>query len=211
MFPSVTLLFVRHGQQQTEDGAIGRLSPLSERGRLQAGLLATELAAGPRLGAVYASPLPRASATAAEICSRLDLVPILDTLLAEFELGTKPIAQIAERSDLLIWRSSDMGADGETLAAFSERVSSFCNEIVVCHGGQRIVVVAHAGTIDAAVRWALGITPADPWQHELEVQHASITEVEFWPHGRIVGGSPRYAVVRRVNHIVHLGDLATDL
>src|SRR6185369_11572534 len=112
MLTSVTLLFIRHGEQQVENGVIGRFSPLSQRGRLQAEALATELAAGSTITAVYSSPLSRAVATAEAIGNRLSLNPVLEPRLAEFELGTRPIHEIADRKDLLIWRPHDMGEDG---------------------------------------------------------------------------------------------------
>jgi hypothetical protein len=31
----------------------------------------------------------------------------------------------------------------------------------------------------------MGITPDSPWQQEFDVANASITELEFWPRGRI--------------------------
>jgi len=211
MLPSVTLVFVRHGQQEAVDGAIGRQSPLSELGRRQAVALAAALAAGPKLAAVYSSPLPRAVETTGAICTRLSLTSTLEARLMEFELGVMPVEQLANRRDLLIWRAGDSGADGETLASFCRRVGDCCDEIAQRHLGERVAIVSHAGTIDAAVRWALDIAPERPWQHEVEVQHASITEIEFWPRGRIDGGSPRYAVMRRLNHTVHLEELASDL
>ena len=212
MFASVTLLFVRHGRQQPDDdGQIGPLSPLSEQGRRQADLVAAEVALRSPISAVYSSPLPRALATAEAICKRLLLSqPYIEPRLTEFELGTRRISEIADRTDLLIWRPGDTGEDGETLCSFCQRVSAFCDEAVQRHSEQRIAIVSHAGTIDAAIRWALGIDPEAPWQHEVEVQHASITEVEFWPRGRIAGGSPRYAALRRVNCTVHLRSLTTD-
>jgi probable phosphoglycerate mutase len=211
MFPSVTLLLIRHGQQQpAKGGAVGRLSLLSGQGRLQADLVASALAAGPTLSAVYSSDLPRAVATAEAIGHRLALIPVLDPRLAEFEMGTKPLTEIAARPDLLIWRPDHRGGDGETLRAFCQRVAKCCEEIVERHAEHRIVIVSHAGTMDAAFRWALGMGPDTPWQHELEVLHASITEVEVWPHGRAAGGAPRYAVIHRVNDTAHLGALVTD-
>jgi ribonuclease H / adenosylcobalamin/alpha-ribazole phosphatase len=211
MLPSVTFLFIRHGQQEAQKGVIGRLSPLSHKGRLQAEALAAELAGGPPVAAVYSSPLSRATATAEAIGSRLSLIPVLEPRLAEFELGTRPIQEITDRSDLLVWRPDDMGEDGVTLYAFGQRIGMFCDEIAARYTGERVAVVSHAGTIDAAVRWALGIGADSPWQHELEVQHASITEVEFWPRGRIIGGSPRYAVLRRLGYTAHLGEFVSDL
>jgi broad specificity phosphatase PhoE len=210
-FPSVTLLLIRHGQQEPVEGRVGRLSPLSAKGCLEADLLAATLASGPALAAVYSSPLPRAHATAEAICRRTRLTPNLDSRLMEFEMGHKSVGEIAERGDLLIWRPEHRAADGETLAAFSRRVANCCDEIATTHPQQLVVVVAHAGTIDAAMRWALGIDADAAWQQEMEVQHASICEVEVWPRGRISGGAPRHAVVRRVNDTGHLGALVTDL
>ena len=210
MFHSVTLLLVRHGQQQAVSGVIGQLSPLSELGRRQAAVLAEALASGPKVAALYSSPLLRASQTAEAIGARLSLKPLLEARLTEFELGVQPLEQLADRRDLLLWRSQDAGADGETLGSFCRRVGDCFDEISRRHLAQRVAVVAHAGTIDAAVRWALDIGPESPWQHEVEVQHGSITEIEFWPRGRLEGGSPRYAVMRRLNHTVHLGDLVSD-
>lgn len=208
MRPSVTFLLIRHGQQMAPWGP---LSQLTERGLLQAAALASELAMGPALAAVYSSPLPRAAATAQAIVASLSLALNLEPRLAEFELGTKSLDEVAERGDLFIWRPDDKGSDGETLGAFSRRVGDFCDEIAARHSGERIAVVSHAGTIDAMVRWAIGIAPESVWQHELELQHGSITEIEFWPQGRVSGGSPRYTVFRRLNYTAHLGELVSDL
>src|SRR5438034_8517916 len=97
LFQSATMLFLRHGQQEAnESGVVGSLSQLSEKGRLQAELLAAELSSGIALGAVYSSPLPRAVATAEAICGRLSLIPILEPRLTEFELGERQIDEIAD-------------------------------------------------------------------------------------------------------------------
>jgi probable phosphoglycerate mutase len=209
---SAVLLLIRHGQQAPDErGEVGRASVLNPLGRLQAAELARELFAGPEIAAVYASPLPRAAETAQLLCQRLGLAPRLDPRLAEFELGTRPIEGIGERDDLLIWRPEHEGADGVTLGAFAARVAAFCEEATARHLGQRVAVVSHAGTIDAALRWALGMGADSDWQHEAEVRHASITEIEFWPRGRIAGGAPRYAVLRRLDCVEHLRGLASDL
>ncbi len=89
-------------------------------------------------------------------------------------------------------------------------MAEFHEEIVIRHLGQRVVVVCHAGTIDVALRWSLGIGPRVPLQHEFDAKNASITEIEFWPHGRVRGGAPRYSVLKRIGDVGHLGTLATD-
>jgi broad specificity phosphatase PhoE len=77
--------------------------------------------------------------------------------------------------------------------------------------GEKVALVAHAGTIDAAIRWALGLPPSTPWQHEFDLGNGSITEIKLWPDGRKAGGAPRFAVLRRVGDTAHLGELASDL
>ena len=211
-YPATTLLLVRHGQAREGDSSrIGRGTPLSQLGRLQVNALASELAADAPLAAVYASPLPRAVQTAELLSERLGLNTVVDRRLAEFEMGTEEIEAIQERPDLLIWQPGHRAADGETLREFSARVAAFCDDVVERHLGERVAIVSHAGTIDATLRWSLGITPASPWQHEFEVANASITELEFWPRGRVRDGAPRYAVLHRVGDIAHLGDLASGI
>ena len=58
--------------------------------------------------------------------------------------------------------------------------------------------------------WALGIDPRSPWQHEFYLPNASITEIEYWPHGRVAGGAPRLAMFNRIGDVRHLGAMATD-
>jgi 2,3-bisphosphoglycerate-dependent phosphoglycerate mutase len=178
---------------------------------LQVAALVSKLAAAAPPAAVYTSPLPRAVQTASLVCERLGLKAVLDPRLTEFELGTQEIKIILERPDLLIWHPEHFAADGETLREFSARVATFCDEVVERHPDERVAVVSHAGTIDATLRWALGITPDSPWQHEFEVANASITELEFWPRGRIRGGASRYTVLRRVGDVTHLGDLVSEI
>ena len=112
--------------------------------------------------------------------------------------------------DLLAWHPDHAGTDGVTLAEFALRVAEFHDEIVARHPGQRVAIVSHAGTIEAALRWALGIGPRSPWQHEFDLPNASITEIEFWHNGRIVGGAPRLAMLNRIGDVRHMGAMSTD-
>ncbi len=208
---ATTLVLIRHAQARGSDGLYGREASLSDLGRQQAEVLANYLVAGDPIVEVYSSSLPRAVETATLVCQRFCLEPVVDTRLVEFELGTNSIASIPERPDLLIWRPEHRAADGETLQEFSARVAAFCDEIVERHLGARIAVFSHAGTIDAILRWSLSLAPECPWQHEFDVANASITELEFWPHGRIQGGAPRYAVLRGIGEVGHLGGLVTEI
>lgn len=209
---ATTLVLVRHGQARSLDSSsYGAQIPLSELGRLQAAAVASELARLDPPAAVYTSPLPRAVQTAAHLCERLGLNATVDKRLTEFDLGAGSIESIQREPDKLLWRPDHRAVDGETLAEFSARVAVCCEEIVERHPEQRVAVACHSGTIDAAIRWAVGLPPQSLWQHEFDIDNGSICEIEFWPNGKLQGGSPRHAVLRRVGDIRHLSDLATQI
>lgn len=75
------------------------------------------------------------------------------------------------------------------------------------HLGERVVAVAHSGTIAAALRWAVGLDPESPWHHDFTLCTGSITELRCWPRGRAPGGAPRYAAIGAIGWIAHLGEL----
>ncbi len=209
--PSTTLILARHAQARSRDGSYDRHTPLSDLGLRQAAALAMHLLEPPRPAVVYSSPWTRAAETAAPLCERLDVAPVIDDRLVEFELPGQTL-ESASRPDLVVWQGDHRGVeDGESLREFSLRVAHFFEEIVGPHLGERVVVVSHSGTMDAAVRWAMGVPPSSPWQHDLLCPNACITELDLWPQGRVPGGSPRYAAIRRVGDVGHLGDLASEM
>ena len=202
---------MRHGQARHDSrGLYGPDAPLSELGRRQVASLAASLGSGPEFDALYSSNLPRAVETAEAVAERLGLEIVVDRRLAEFNVDTSQAASFDDRPDLVVWQPEHTSVDGETLAEFASRVAEFHDDIVDRHPGQRIAVICHAGTIDEAIRWSLGIEPWTPLQHEFDAKNASITEIEFWPHGRVRGGAPRYAVLKRIGDVGHLGDLSTE-
>ena len=209
---STVLLLIRHGQARAADGSYDRETPLSEIGWRQAAAVADELAARSPPRVVYTSPYPRAIETSEPACEKLGLTAVVETRLEEFELPSYSLETVAQRPDLAIWRPEHRGtSNGETLEEFSLRVAGFCDEVVERHLGERVALISHAGTIDAAIRWSMAQPAGSPWQHEFDISNASITEIEFWPHGRTEGGAPRYATVLRVGDTTHLGDLVSDL
>ena len=211
-FEPTTLVLVRHGQARPSDtGFYGADAPLSGLGRRQTSALAASLASGPALDALYSSNLPRALETAAAVVEHIGLEVLVDRRLAEFNVDMTVEAPLEGRPDLLIWHPDHTGADGETLAQFASRVREFHEEVVTRHPGQRIAVVCHEGTIQAVLHWSLGMDLRSPWQHEFnDLRNASITEIEFWPEGRMAGGAPRYFVLKRIGDVGHLGALITD-
>jgi probable phosphoglycerate mutase len=203
---STRLVLVRHGQHDytVEDG------PLTDLGCRQARLVASALP-GRDIDVLLCSPLRRAVETAQRFGRAFEPVDGL----REFDFG--PAAPAAEamverREDLALWRPDDGFADGETLAGFQARVGATMDELTRAHDGAGVVAVTHAGFLDAALRWAYGIGPAEAWVTEAAFRNASITELEVWTTGRHPRGAPRHTVIHRVGDASHLPrELWTDL
>ena len=205
-YSKTTLVLIRHGQAAD----FGRTAPLTDIGRRQVAALASELRAGEPFDALYSSPFSRAVETAEPLCEQLGLESVVEPRLAEYELEGATIETVKKRLDLLIWKPDHRSASGETLAEFCTRVTTFCEEVVRLHVGQRVAIVSHDGTTGAIIRWSLRIGPDAAWEHDFDIPNASITELEHWPHGRIRGGAPRYTALLRVGDVKHLTGIATD-
>jgi probable phosphoglycerate mutase len=211
----VELIWIRHAQARGPGGSYGTTAPLSKLGQRQAAATARALSGASAPTAVYSSPFERARQTAAPTCQALGLPLLEEDGLREFEMGGEDQPGAVDSlpgNDLPIWLPEHRGHDtGETLLEFGERVATFCDALARRHVGERIALFSHAGTIDAAFRWALAIPAHAPWQHELDLRNASISELVYWPDGRAPESAPRYAIVRRVADVAHLdGELVTD-
>ena len=209
-FSSIRLLLVRHAQARNAAGTSYDDAALSALGREQGGMLA-RACAGRRPTALFASPAARARQTADLIAAATGLRVAVDERLLEYRFGsiTDPgltLEQLRERrDDLLVWHPDRrLAADGETLCAFGLRVAAAFEEIVARHLAGSVVIVAHAGSIDAALRWAIGIDPGTPVMHDFPIANASITELIHWPRGRVVGGAPRYTEFVSIGSVAHL-------
>jgi ribonuclease H / adenosylcobalamin/alpha-ribazole phosphatase len=206
-YPSVRISLVRHAQARARDDSYDEHTPLSVLGQSQAARIAEALLKRSAPQAIFASPYPRCVETAGPSCNALRLSARLDPRLREFEMETAPLAAMLLQPDLVIWESTHRGkAGGETLAEFSRRVSSCLEEIIEQHLGSEVVVFTHSGVIDAAIRWFVGLPHESAWMHDFPVSNASITEIEYWPRGRVEGGAPRYTALLRVADTNHLTD-----
>ena len=74
--------------------------------------------------------------------------------------------------------------------------------------GDRVLVVTHAGTLDAIVRWAIGLAPNTNWECEFPFANCSLTEFVYWPKGRVPGKAPRYCEFTKIASIDHLASIA---
>lgn len=160
-----TILLARHGESDWNrtkrwQGFADR--PLTDLGRRQAMELAARLEET-ELDAVYSSDLQRARETA-EIVARskhLDVQTVRD--LREVDVGswsglTRAEAEARYPDAYARWLQGDEGwDDGETYDQLGERVVRAIQRIAKEHDGQRVLIVAHGGTIRAIHAAALGI------------------------------------------------------
>jgi broad specificity phosphatase PhoE len=209
------LLLVRHGQSTANAKGIwqGQMEfPLSERGRVQAGLAGRGLSGEPFEG-VYSSPLSRAFETAEIIRDRArfagEVVPVEG--LSERHGGileghtwavqeqrnpelAKKFLAIPEEER---WALVGAETDEEVIARFEEALSS----IRALHpGGSRIVVVSHGGVMRAFLRerFGPGVLPGAQ-----RAANASITRMQWGERG------PRLLEVASTAHLAEDPDSST--
>jgi broad specificity phosphatase PhoE len=157
----VRLVLIRHGETEHNAGGItlGRADvPLNERGLAQSRALvwlagrSHILADAPRIAAIYASPLERATATAQPLAGALALDIIAEPRLIEMEIGElegMPFEQMRERYPdfLRQWLSEEVAEarmpGGETLAEVQERAWESVSEMAVRHEDGTVVAVTH--------------------------------------------------------------------
>ena len=201
------LLLVRHGQSTANAKGIwqGQMEfPLSERGRVQAGLAGRGLSDEPFEG-LYSSPLSRAFETAEIIRDRTgfagQVVPVeglsernggileghtwAEQEQRNPELAKKFLAIPEEER----WALVGAETDEEVIARFEEALSF----IRTLHpGGSRIVVVSHGGVMRAFLRELFGPEVLPGAQR---AANASITRLQWGEMG------PRLLEVASTTHL----------
>jgi broad specificity phosphatase PhoE len=155
----VSILLARHGE--TPDNAHGlilgrRDPPLAQTGRKQSARLA-EVAKTDSVAAIWCSPLLRARQTAAIVADTIGAEPIVLEDLIESDRGSwegRRVEEISTRTPELFaaFEAAQDGfafPGGESLAQQIERTRRALT--VVAAGPSPALVVAHAGTIRAAL------------------------------------------------------------
>lgn len=183
------LLLVRHGQ--TDSNLHGRWQgwdeiPLNQQGEREAALIAQQLAQTEgAIAALYASPLRRAWQTAERIGEALNLSPVPHDGLKEIHFGQISgitLDELQERFPDLHKRWADKMdltfafPGGEQRAQFFQRVGEAMEEIVEDHPDQKVVVVAHGGSLRACLVHYLPIEFSQWWTYELG--NCSLTRLE---------------------------------
>jgi broad specificity phosphatase PhoE len=198
------LIFVRHAEPDyttaTTDFSGAPDPALTERGRLQAARLARRLREQ-GVDAIYTSPMRRAIETAAIIAAEKGLPIISASNLREVEVGPRVVRNgQAEGPEELTsqvlarflenprWDSIE---GMEPSNAFRRRVTETVDAIVSRRAGQRVVLVTHAGVINAYLSIALGIERDMFFLPE----HASVT---------VVRALKEFRAVQNLNDFSHL-------
>jgi 2,3-bisphosphoglycerate-dependent phosphoglycerate mutase len=159
---------VRHGESTWNTLGLAQghcdRARLTPRGARQAREVANQLRGHP-IGAVYASDLQRAVATAAPLAAALGLATVHDARLRERSLGvlegTAAAAVPAALSGVAGDRALDPDArppDGESLRDLYWRVAGFADDILSSSPLEETAVVAHGGTLRVLAAYLRGVT-----------------------------------------------------
>jgi broad specificity phosphatase PhoE len=162
--------------------------PLSERGRAQAAAVAQRFA---DLGviAVYSSPIRRARETAEAIAETAGVAIVRDEPgVREISIG--PVDDEMKLRERLAWLAMVAMRDGswegipgtESSAQVRTRVLGALDAIALRHPGERVVVVSHAGAINAA----LGAIASSDHDFLFPLANASVSVVRIGNQRRLL-------------------------
>jgi len=203
------LIIARHAE--SEWNPIGRYQglldpPLTERGRVQAELLARELAKDPP-HILYTSPLKRTLQTA-EIVARCLRVPLEEEeRIVEIDHGRWSgllVEEVRERypEEFETWLRRPEKATfegGESLRSVYERVASFLKDVKEKHRGQTVLLVSHTVPIRCMLCYLLGLDLSRFWSFGCDNASYSVVLLE-----------EERSVLQRLNVTCHLGDLYVE-
>ncbi len=123
--------------------------PLTDRGHTQAKRVAARVAAR-KPHAVYSSPTKRTMQTAQAIAEALGLQIQSDERLREVEIADVGPVSLHDLAEIAIAHGGWSHIAGtEPSSSIRSRMRDAIQDIVVAHPGERVVVVTHAGTINA--------------------------------------------------------------
>jgi broad specificity phosphatase PhoE len=179
------LVLVRHGETDwnRERRFQGHADqPLNDTGREQARLLARTLD-GERIDAVYTSDLARARETAEILAAGLDREVVALRELREIDVGewqglTWPEIENRFPEGVATWRERGYGwEEGETYEQLGQRVVDALTRIAARHPTQRVLVVAHGGTVRVTRAHAAGMTVVESRKESPAVENCEIFRV----------------------------------
>lgn len=186
------LWLVRHGH--AEHHRTGQFQwagvPLTEEGHRQTERLAGRMSSLEGVSILYSSPMRRALETARPIGAALGLDPVTAPGLREIDFGDAAGLTAAEFSQgwpelVPQWEDRNNLAfqwpGGESRADFHARAVAAMDELVWAHAGERVIVVAHTGTLCCYLAYLFLGDPAR-WR-EFPLRSASVSRVAAGPDG----------------------------
>jgi broad specificity phosphatase PhoE len=182
------LYLVRHGatQSSTEDRFAGSVNiEISEEGKFQVGRLAERLA-DDSIAAVYCSPLVRAVQTAEILASPHQLPLIHEEGLREIHHGHWEGMRRADvesqfPEEYAAWEEDPFTfapEGGEAGVNVIARALPVIRKIVLEHGGQNVIVVAHKATLRLLISSLLGFD-ARGYRDRLDQSPACLNVLDF--------------------------------
>jgi broad specificity phosphatase PhoE len=182
------LYLVRHGATaRTEEdrfsGADG--VDLSDEGRRQVHRLAERLAEE-NIAAAYASPMARATETAAILCKPHGLAPVSRDGLREISHGhweglTRAEVEARWSEEYRLWESDPFTfapLGGESGLSVLARALPLVREMVTTHEGHNVLVVSHKATLRLILSSLLGFDPRG-YRDRLDQSPACLNVVDF--------------------------------
>ena len=181
------VLLIRHGE--TSWNREGRWQghtdvPLSDEGVRQAQALADAFRSyASAIPVVYSSDLRRARDTALLVGAAIGIVPVLDPVWREMDVGRWSGLSRDEIQGCYPdeWARILSGEDlvrggGETFGQFFARIIGALDSLSRRHDGETVAVVTHGGVIRAALLHALGL-PFERLREVSIVENATLTEL----------------------------------
>lgn len=206
------LYLLRHGQTALSRTNVfcGRgLDPaLTADGREMADAFASAYA-GRAWRAIYASPLERATTTAAPLAARCGVAVQTRAGLAELDYGAwdgrSPLdVDGAHHDDYVRWTADpawNAPTGGETAMALAQRVTDVVEEIRAGHDGGDVLVVSHKATIRVLLCALLGVD-VGRFRYRFGCPVGSLSVIEFGAQGPLAS-----AVAERSHLSARLRDL----
>ncbi|MDO6385242.1 histidine phosphatase family protein [Uliginosibacterium sp. 31-12] len=186
--PPTRICLVRHGE--TAWNAEQRLQghediSLNARGLTQA-IAAAQALSSQRFAAIYCSDLQRAAVTAATIAALHGTEARLEPRFRERHFGalqglTRTEAEVRYPGLYPRIRMREPATvppdNGESLAAFAERISSVLLELALRHPGEDLLVVSHGGCMDIMYRLVTGKPLEEP--RDFPLSNATLNWISY--------------------------------
>lgn len=194
---SLKLYLLRHGEttHSQSGGFCGSLDPgLTESGFAMAEAFADAYAHVP-WDAIYVSPMTRTRQTAAPLCDRIGMVPIVRDGLKEMHFGdwedlTKPEVNERYHDDYVRWLTEPAwnpptGEGGETGVQVASRAMLVIAEIEEKHPSGHVLVVCHKSTIRLMICSLMGMD-LGRYRDRIEMLTGAVSQIIFDVHGPLL-------------------------